>query len=68
MEDVCASQEPNCSWKFEPTTAIYILQEDGGRTKARIAGKYLPNPNELDITTQQVRDLYTHWQTVKNNY
>lgn len=74
MENVCASQEPNCSWKFEPTTAIYVLQDGDGKTRARIAGKYLSNPKETlephmwASITQQVMDLWNHWQGVKNAY
>lgn len=68
MENVCVSQEAGCSWKFEPVTAMYILQENDGKVKARIAGKYLPNPTELNTSTQQVVELYSHWQGVKNAY
>lgn len=73
MENVCPSQEPNCSWKFEPTTAMYILQDESGKTKARIYGKYLHNPAEQppefqSSITQQTRDLWNHWEGVRNAY
>lgn len=79
MIPVCTSQHRNARWYYDASEKEYILKQ-GENIMIRVAGDNLPNPDALFNSrtvflkvnskgaepAQETKDLWNHWQGVKD--